>query len=126
MKNSLIGQLASFALAIIGGILGVINSIRKEMQRRAEALLRGTEISAEELEKRAQLKKLQEMEVFRETIQFFATNSAHIEVVRDEKIETIYFYKLPFCQYLPDETKTEFNDSVCRDSANDKVSGLVE
>ena len=69
MKNSLIGQLASFALAIIGGVLGVINTIRTEIQRRAmELLMKSGGPDAEELERMAALKKQRQLEVFRETI----------------------------------------------------------
>ena len=122
MKNSLIGQLASFALAIIGGVLGVINTIRTEIQRRAmELLMKSGGPDAEELERMAALKKQRQLEVFRETIQFFAMNSAQIEVVRNDKLQRIQFYKLPYCHYLPDESKVEFHDLVVRDSPNAKV-----
>jgi inositol 1,4,5-triphosphate receptor type 1/inositol 1,4,5-triphosphate receptor type 3 len=66
------------------------------------------------------------LEVFKETIKFFGYNSAHIEVVRNEQIEKIHFFKLPHCHYIPDESKAEFHENINRDSVNVKVSGLVD
>lgn len=65
-------------------------------------------------------------EIFKETIKFFGYNSAHIEVVRNDQIEKIHFFKLPHCHYLPDETKAEFHENINRDSVNAKISGLVD
>ena len=59
-------------------------------------------------------------------MQFFSKNSASIEVIRNGKLERIVFYKLSYLNYLPKESKTEFHESVDRDSVNSKISGLIE
>jgi inositol 1,4,5-triphosphate receptor type 1/inositol 1,4,5-triphosphate receptor type 3 len=72
------------------------------------------------------MKREQNEEIFKETLKFFVSNSAHIEVVRNNQLEKVHFYKLPHCHYLPDETKLEFHDTVSRDSVNAKISDLVD
>jgi len=59
----------------------------------------------EENDKKAQAKRELNEIIFKETLQFFVTNSAHIEVVRKDEIEKLHFYKPPHSHYLPDETK---------------------
>ena len=72
----------------------------------------------EELEKKRKLL----IQAFR----FFYENSAHIDVVRNEKLEIIYFILLPFTKALPKENKTEFHEEVDRSNTKSKVSDLVE
>jgi hypothetical protein len=64
--------------------------------------------------------------IFSESVQFFSKNCASVEVIRNGKLERIVFYKLSYLNYLPKETKTEFHESVDRDSVNSKISGLIE
>lgn len=59
--------------------------------------------------------------MFGDTINFFADNSARIELIIRNRLEKIHFIKLPHCQYIPKETKVEFNENVNRDSANAKI-----
>lgn len=61
----------------------------------------------------------------KEAVRFFACNSATIEVVRDNRLEKVYFIILPFCRFLPKETKTEFNEGVNRANVKTKVQGLI-
>lgn len=40
-------------------------------------------------------------------------------------IEKVHFILMPFCKYLPKETKINFNSKVNRDSIHSKIEGLV-
>lgn len=115
-----------FAFAIIEGILITINTIRRAIQKKWKQKMVSQKEDPEEMEKKALLKAKENEEIFKETLKFFAINSAHIEVLRNNKLERVHFFKLPHCHYLPDETKTEFHDSVSRDSVNAKISDLVD
>lgn len=53
--------------------------------------------------------------------EFFMKNSASIEVVRNDELETVYFIKLPYVHLLPKEQKIEFSDWVDRGSTKSKV-----
>lgn len=58
-------------------------------------------------------------------MEFFSSNSAHIEVQREDRmLEKTYFYVLPFCKSLDKPTKTEFNQSAKRISVKAKVTSL--
>jgi hypothetical protein len=47
------------------------------------------------------------LKLFKESIKFFSSNSAHIEVLREDKmLEKTYFYLLPYCKSLDKPTKT--------------------
>ena len=43
--------------------------------------------------------------MLRKAFFFFADNTAHIDVVRNEKLEMVYFMLLPYCKLLPKENK---------------------
>ncbi|CAD8210359.1 unnamed protein product [Paramecium octaurelia] len=122
--DSLIGQLFTFAFAIIGGVLTTISQAKNYLQKAVERI--GQKIDSTEIDKKNQKQKEINQEIFRETIQFFAYNSAHVEVVRNNQIERIQFYKPPYCKYLPKERKKEFHETVNRDSTNSKISDLIE
>ena len=42
------------------------------------------------------------------------TNSAHIDVVHNDKIEIVYFIKLPLTKFLLKEYKLQFHEEVDR------------
>lgn len=56
----------------------------------------------------------------------FKKNSGSIEIVRDDKIQTIFFPILPFCKMLPSELRREFRENVDRTSTKTKLSNLME
>ncbi len=56
------------------------------------------------LEKQRQ--ELEFKELVREARKFFAKNSATIEIARNRHLERVHFILLPFCHYLPKETRT--------------------
>ena len=59
-------------------------------------------------------------------LEFFAKNSAHIEVIRNNTIEKVQFILLPYHKELPKEFKTQFHEKVNRASLKAKISGLIE
>jgi hypothetical protein len=64
--------------------------------------------------------------IFEEAINFFFFYSSKIEIFRDEKIQEIYFIKLPYSEYLDDADKDKFNHEVDRSTTLNKVKGLIE
>lgn len=62
---------------------------------------------------------------FQESGNFYARNCASIEVLRNGKLERIIFFMMSYCNYLPKESKIEFHSDVNRDSANAKITDLV-
>ena len=57
--------------------------------------------------------------------EFFFNNTAHIDVVRNNKLELVYFILLPFTKSLPKEKKTHFHEVVDRSNVKSKVQDLV-
>ena len=47
-------------------------------------------------------------------------------MVRDDKIYTVYFPKLPYCKLLPKDAKIEFHDGVDRTSSKTKLTYLMD
>lgn len=47
-------------------------------------------------------------------------------MVRDDKIYTVYFPKLPFCKLLPKDAKIDFHDEVDRTSSKTKLTYLMD
>mmetsp|Transcript_20239 Transcript_20239/g.17444 ORF Transcript_20239/g.17444 Transcript_20239/m.17444 type:complete len:276 (+) Transcript_20239:842-1669(+) len=64
--------------------------------------------------------------IIREAITFFRTNMAHIEIVREDQVQKIYFPVLPFCKYLSKNLRSEFNESVVRTSTKTKLADLMD
>lgn len=57
---------------------------------------------------------------------FFKNNVASIEVVIDNEIDTIFFPKLPVCQFISELSKFNFEESVDRENYVSKISGLMQ
>lgn len=49
------------------------------------------------------------------------SNSAHIEIVRDDSLEIVFFPLLPYCRCLPKDKKYLFQEEVDRSSTKAKV-----
>ena len=66
--------------------------------------------------------KLQRKQRTRENaVDFFFANTAHIDVVRNDKLELVYFILLPFTKQLPKDKKKEFHENVDRSNMKSKV-----
>ena len=57
-----------------------------------------------------------------QTFDFFFEYTAHIDVVRKDKLELVYFILLPYAIALPKDKKTEFHENVDRSNIKSKVS----
>jgi inositol 1,4,5-triphosphate receptor type 1 len=57
--------------------------------------------------------------------EFFFNNTAHIDVVRNNKLELVYFILLPYTKSLPKDKKTAFHEMVDRSNVKSKVQDLV-
>jgi hypothetical protein len=61
------------------------------------------------------IKKMQkEKNREKQAIKFFRDQTKHIEIVREDTIEKIYFILLPFCRTLPKKDKRKFQEEVPR------------
>jgi len=57
--------------------------------------------------------------------EFFQSRTCRIEVLVDDDLQHVYFAKRPVCDHLTTETRDKFMNSVNRDSANQKLMGLI-
>lgn len=64
--------------------------------------------------------------IFEEAVNFFYFYSSKIEIYRDNKIQEIYFIKVPYSEYLDDADKEKFNHQVDRSTTLNKVKALFE
>ncbi|EGR27978.1 hypothetical protein IMG5_185610 [Ichthyophthirius multifiliis] len=111
LQKNIIGQLWKFSNAILAGLYSYLTYIMKKFNKKNEQKYSKDDI----------INKF-----FNEGILFFKTNSASIEIVRDNQIEKVRFIKLPYCHYLPKETKVEFQNNVIRDSIHSKIQGIID
>jgi len=111
LKNSIIGQLGNFGVSLLKSGLDTFKD---------NVLKFGGDKAEEDQQHEKMINHCAS-----EGIQFFAENSAHIEVIREKKLEKVYFYYLPYCHALPKDIKNEFNDNVDRVSVQSKVNGLI-
>ncbi|CAK81773.1 unnamed protein product (macronuclear) [Paramecium tetraurelia] len=82
--------------------------------------------SEEELRQEKLLQeKLEQKELTKNAIKFFRQNTCSIDMIRDQKLYTIYFPKLPICN-LPKSARLEFHDQVDRTSSKTKLTYLME
>ncbi|CAD8153241.1 unnamed protein product [Paramecium pentaurelia] len=69
--------------------------------------------------------KIEQKRLTKDAIRFFRQNTCSIDMIRDQKLYTIYFPKLPICN-LPKTARLEFHDSVNRTSSKTKLTYLME
>ncbi|CAD8076144.1 unnamed protein product [Paramecium sonneborni] len=94
-----------------GNLIGQISLTQKsEEEMRQEKLLQ---------------EKLEQKELTKNAIKFFRQNTCSIDMIRDQKLYTIYFPKLPICK-LPKSARMEFHDQVDRTSSKTKLTYLME
>ena len=60
-------------------------------------------------------------------MKFFSQKSASIEIIRDGQLVKVLFIKMPYCDSLPKDMKTDFHGEVHQPDANvkAKVSELI-
>ncbi|KAL4460004.1 hypothetical protein ABPG74_003530 [Tetrahymena malaccensis] len=65
-------------------------------------------------------------ELNQQALDFFKKYVCRIEILREEKLYPVYFPKLPYCEYLTDTTKDQFQEKVNRMSINSKLRDLMQ
>lgn len=98
LKNSLIGQTVSLMVFIIQAFVNFVRKLK-------------TQISAYFKKKKDARNEnnaniaANSMDIFAKTIKeamkFFEKNSAHIEILKNEEVQKVYFILNPFCKFLP-------------------------
>lgn len=114
LKDNIFGQIIEFVQSILGSLYHYAEWVRIKLKK-----LNWVPSSKDEKSKEKAKK-----EIYKEALRFFDKNSAHIEVVRNDDLEVVHFIILPFCHYLPKETKIDFHENVNRTSSKSKVSDL--
>jgi len=120
LTDNIVGQVGEFCLEFLKTSY---NSLcKKRLAKKNQNM--ATSIPKEE-EKKI-IKAVEYRSLVKEAFDFFSRNSAHIEVVRNKKLEKVHFMLLPFCKEIPQEKKNYFHDHVNRQSPQTKVSDLVK
>lgn len=116
-KDSVFGEVTSFGTGLLKGGLGAFKQLKKKMEET---------LGKEADEFSAMQHEVEEKEMIREAINFFKSKMAHIEIVREGKLEKIYFPLLPFCFCLPKKVKKDFHEDVNRSSTKTKIADLMK
>ena len=58
--------------------------------------------------------KKEELKNLKEALRFFKKNTAQIDIIRNDKLERLYFPLMPFCQNLSEKEQKKFHVSVDR------------
>ncbi|KAM3129288.1 hypothetical protein pb186bvf_018575 [Paramecium bursaria] len=116
--NSTIGQLYSLLLEIIEQSL--------EMSNKLLALKELAGLSNEEVIQQKAIQKANDKKrIVKKAFLFFRSKTAHVELIRDDQIELVFFPVLPYCR-LQKEEKIDFQNNVDRSSVKAKVQDLMD
>lgn len=117
-KDNIIGEFTKLGGSLLNYGLGAMKKVQQKVGKAFK--------TEEEIRKEEELKKkLAQKELTKKAVSFFRLNTCTIETLRDDKVYTIYFPKLPCCQMLPKDVKQDFNDHVIRTSSKTKLTYLV-
>ncbi|KAL4492562.1 hypothetical protein ABPG72_007675 [Tetrahymena utriculariae] len=119
LRKGMITQLYNLVYGIIDSILDIFKGIGNEIKNQITSK---NEEQAVDYEKQMR----EDNQMFKQALAFFNKNSGSIEIVRDRNLERIRFILLPYCHYLPKQTKVQFHDEIDRDSIHTKLSDLVK
>ncbi|KRW98864.1 MIR motif [Pseudocohnilembus persalinus] len=122
--DNIVSQIFKLAWTIAAQIFERLDYVRIQI---LEKSLKSPDKQTQEQKKILNKKKMEEKKkMLKSTLKFFYKNTAHIDIVRDDQLEQIFFIKLPYTLFMPKEKKTEFNNNVSRTNLKSKVEGLVE
>lgn len=128
LKGSIIGQLGSLGLTLMKSGLDTVSVVGRVVnQKIIQQMINsddGDDVEKEKLKK--EMRTLELKGIMAEALKFFNHNSGHIEVLRGKNLEKVYFMLPTYCQFLPEETKNEFNENVDRTSLESKLEELVK
>lgn len=121
LQNSVLGKIFSLFFSLIEYFYNsgkyLVSSVQKN-------ILKMNATSTQQ--QKSEIKKRQFKELFREAVQFFVKHSGNIEILRQNQLEKVNFIMMPYCHYLPKETKNEFHEQVNRDSPEAKKQYLKD
>ncbi|KAL4462524.1 hypothetical protein ABPG74_000354 [Tetrahymena malaccensis] len=120
--DNMVGQLISFARSLIESVYRYVDAVK---QKTVEAVKNQIKI-ADSDDKKSQAKQAAKISILKKAMNFFASNSAHIDIVRNEMLELVYFIRLPPTNCLPKEVKTEFHERCDRSNIKTKQSELIK
>ncbi|KRX08878.1 MIR motif [Pseudocohnilembus persalinus] len=120
--DNLLGQLASFAQSLFQTGIGYAQKMKKLT---IDQLKQQKNLDEEETQKQKSKRKEEKNKMYIDSFNFFAKNTAQIEVNRNEKIELVFFTKLPFSHFISQEQKRNFQDNVNRSTNKTKVEDLL-
>lgn len=119
--DNLIGQLILFSTSLIESVLKYIETVKQKAVDAAKILIvLGEENKKDPAKQAARSKRL------RSAMKFFSTNSSHIDIVRNDLLELVYFIRLPATNCLPKEIKTDFHERCDRSNIKTKQLTLVK
>ena len=94
-QNSLIGQIGSLLVTVVKFVWDTLKNYKNEFKNYWEMRKSTVPVSNEFKTLKLQKQRL------KESWRFFGKNSAHIEILRNDDVEKVYFILNPFCQFLP-------------------------
>ena len=119
LKGNILGEFSKLGSSLFKSGLG---AMKKMGQKMGNVFKTEDELRREEDIHR----KVEQQKLMKKSISFFRQHTCNIDMVRDDKIYTVYFPKLPFCKLLPKDAKVEFHDDVDRTSSKTKLTYLMD
>jgi hypothetical protein len=58
--------------------------------------------------------------ILKKAMKFYAENTSHIDIVRNDALELVYFIRLPATNCLPKDVKTAFHEHCDRSNIKTK------
>ena len=121
MKISLLGEFMKFFKSLFNGLYYLYKTIKEKFASKEVVELEPQEHEVKTAKARGDRKQL-----VKQAILFFKDKMAHIEILRDNKIEKIYFPLLPCCKHLAKDVRVEFHETVNRSSTKRKIADLMK
>ncbi|EGR32738.1 MIR domain protein [Ichthyophthirius multifiliis] len=123
--DNIIGQLISFSRSLIESVLNYMQQVQ-QMSEQAAKKLQKTKISSEEQKQELEKKATERKTILKKAVDFFAQNTSHIDIFRNEQLELVYFIRLPFILCLPKEQKINFHQKCDRTNIKSKQLDLIK
>jgi len=121
-KVSLIGEFAKFFKSIFSGFYYIYKTIKDKCSSPEDIEIE----EPQEHEIRSSKARNERKQLIKQSVLFFKEKVAHIEILRNNNIEKIYFPIIPCCKHLAKDLKNEFNEKVNRSSTKRKLADLMK
>ncbi|KRX02872.1 hypothetical protein PPERSA_04075 [Pseudocohnilembus persalinus] len=127
LEESILGKVFKLIYDLVMKIIIYSAETSKKMALKAqEALLQNPEEREKQQKLMIQQYMKQRAQLKEESLKFFGSKTCHIEISRENKIQKIYFPKLPFCYLLPKEVKEQFHDECDYSNSKTKLSSFMD